>query len=171
MNEPLVNSIYLAELTQDDCRRLYRQAAAEAMSELAELSEKALQNKADQWFSEIQELQHNTHLRLGVFKGDGDVIGDVALQHIDRVTHSASLGMTIVKAENRHQGFGQLAIELLLDHAFHKLTLVRVWARTLDTNIAAKRCLEKLDFTLEGREQDQLVYGMLASEYFSRYAK
>lgn len=181
MSKSKEKGIYLAELSQANCRTLYRDAAKEVTFGLEGESDESLEDMADEWFREIQALQFNTHFRVGIFKNDDTVIGDVALQNIEREQQTASLGITIVKKENRGQGFGQRAIELIMDYGFRTLKLERLWARTLDSNIAAKGCLVKLGFNLDGKEhtecqehgesQANRLYEILAPEYFFKYSK
>ena len=66
------------------------------------------------------KLQENRDIRLGIFKNDGTVIGDVALQDIDRVNRKCSVGMGMAKIENRAKGYGRQAVMLMLNYAILK---------------------------------------------------
>lgn len=63
----------------------------------------------------------------------------------------------------------------MLEHGFNHLGLERITANTLQQNKCAQRALEKLKFTLEGRERkavyftgrkwDRLNYAILIEDY------
>lgn len=115
------------------------------------------------------------NIRLGIFLNDGTVIGDVALQGIDRRNRSCSIGIGIAKIENRSNGYGTQALNLILKYGFNNQGLERITADTLEINIPSQKLLEKLGFVLEGRERkavyfrckkfDILKYSMLLDEY------
>jgi ribosomal-protein-alanine N-acetyltransferase len=66
---------------------------------------------------------------------------------------------------------------LALEYAFCNMGLIRAEAYTQDLNISARKLLEKLGFTLEGRQRkarywggkyhDRLMYAILAEDYLN----
>lgn len=165
-------------LTREDCKTLWNEFEYDFDNPTEELNLGHSDEKADDWFTEIQKLQGNRNIRLGIFKNDGIVIGDVALQDIDRVNRKCSIGMGIAKIENRSKGYGYEAAMLMLNYGFKYLGLERITANTLDINIGAQKSLEKCGFILEGRERrsiyfnanmhDRLNYGILRDEFFAK---
>ena len=91
--------IYLAVLSREDCKKLWNDFEYDFDNPTEELNLGLSDEKATGWFEEIQELQGNRHIRLGVFKNDGTVMGDVALQDIDRVNRKCSVGLGMSKIE------------------------------------------------------------------------
>lgn len=170
--------IYLDMLTREDCKTLWNEFEYDFNNPTEELNLGHSDEKADDWFNEIQKLQGNRNIRLGIFKNDGIVIGDVALQDIDRVNRKCSIGMGIAKIENRSKGYGYEAAMLMLNYGFKYLGLERITANTLDINIGAQKSLEKCGFILEGRERssiyfnakmhDRLNYAILRDEFFAK---
>lgn len=169
--------IYLDTLSREDCRRLWCDFEYDFYNPTEELNLGLSEEKAENWFDEIQELQGNRNVRLGIFKNDNTVIGDVALQDIDRVNRKCSVGMGMAKKENRGKGYGRQAVMLMLNYGFRYLGMERITANTLDLNAGAQRLLEKCGFTLEGRERrsvymnsemhDRLNYAILKEEYLA----
>lgn len=169
------SDIYLATLSREDCKTIWNDFEYDFKNPTEELNLGHSDEKAGDWFDEIQKLQGNRHVRLGIYKNDGTVIGDVALQNIDRVNRKCSIGMGIAKLENRSKGYGQQALKLMLHYGFQYLGLERITANTLDVNIGAQRSLEKCRFVLEGKERksvylnaemhDRLNYAILKEEY------
>lgn len=167
--------IYLAALERHHCRQLFEDNEYNPEQEGEPPVLGFSMEKSDEWFEDIQQKQGRENLRLGIFLNDGTVIGDVALQDMDRVNGVCSLGMSIARIANRSKGYGREAVRLLLRHAFYELGFVRVTARTLETNTGGRLSLEKVGFTLEGVErkavychgqrQDRLNYAMLREEF------
>ncbi len=116
-------------------------------------------------------------MRLGIFLKDGTVIGDVALQNIDQKNRSCSVGIGIAKIENRANGYGREAVQLMIDYGFRYLGMERITANTLEMNIGAQKVIERCGLTLEGRERkaiylngnkyDRLCYAILKEEYYN----
>ncbi len=167
--------IYLAMLERKDCKTLWNDFEYDFDNPTEEFNIGHSDEKADDWFDDIQKLQGSRNVRLGIFLNDGTVIGDVALQDIDRVNRKCSVGIGIAKIENRSKGYGREAVKLMLDYGFKYLGMERITANTLEINKGAQKVMERLGFTLEGRERkaiylngnkyDRLCYGILKEEY------
>lgn len=168
--------IYLATMEREDCKKLWE----DFEYDFAQLTEPYIvghsSTKADGWFDEIQKSQGSIHVRLGIFLKDGTIIGDVALQDLDWKNRSCTLGYGLSKLEYRRKGYTTDAVKVILQYGFGHLGLERISANTQENNIGSQRVLEKCNFTLEGRERkanyfagkrhDNLIYGLLSSEYF-----
>ena len=102
--------IYLDTLTRENCKTLWNEYEYDFENPSEELNLGQSVEKADNWFDEIQELQGKQNIRLGIFLNDGSVIGDIALQDLDRVNRKCSIGMGIAKLCNRSRGYGQQAV-------------------------------------------------------------
>ena len=140
-------------LTREDCRALWEDFEYDFSCPAEEFRIGHAPEKADLWYDEIQRLQGERNVRLGIYKNDGTVIGDVALQDIDRVNRCCSVGMGMAKLENRGQGYGQEAVKLMLAYGFDHLGMERITANTLAINAGARRSLEKCGFVPEGTER------------------
>jgi len=169
--------IYLSVLERKDCKELWESFEYDFENPSEPLNIGHSVEKADDWFNEIQKLQGNKNVRLGIFLNDGTVIGDVALQDIDCQNRSCTIGLGLHKIENRNKGYGTEAVKLMLDYGFNHLGIERISANTLEINNFARKSLEKLGFVLEGREREAVYFGgkkydkhnyaILASEYKS----
>ena len=170
-------NIYLSTLEKEHCQKLWCDFEYDFTTKTERLNLGHSVEKADQWFDEIQKLQGNKNVRLGIFQMNNTVIGDVALQDIDWENGSCSIGMGIAKIENRNKGYGKEAVHLILNYAFYQLGLERITANTLDINISAQHSLERTGFVLEGKERkavylfgekhDKYNYGLLSDEYIN----
>ncbi|GIP38857.1 aminoglycoside N(6')-acetyltransferase [Paenibacillus sp. J31TS4] len=87
----------------------------------------------------------------------GAVVGDVALQQIDRFNRSASIRVA-VHAEERGKGYGTEAMKLMLEYGFGIANLHRIELNVYTFNEQAIRLYEKLGFHREGVQRDYLYY-------------
>ena len=169
-------NIYLALLERKDCKILWDDFEYDFDNPTEEFNIGHSDEKADVWFDEIQKQQGSRDVRLGIFLNDGIVIGDVALQDIDRINRKCSVGIGIAKISNRSKGYGKEAVKLMIDYGFKYLGMERITANTLEINIGAQKVLKSIGFVLEGCERkaiylngnkyDRLCYGILKEEYF-----
>lgn len=79
-------------------------------------------------------------------------IGEIELDHIAWRSGEAELKINIEKQFHNH-GYGTDAVRTLLNHAFNKMNLSRVYLRVYAKNCLALRCYEKSGFKKEGRLQ------------------
>jgi len=168
--------IYLAALERKDCKKICEDNEYDFDNPAETTLFGWSVENSDEWFDDIQRLlKSDVNIRVGIFLNDGTVIGDVALQGIDRANRSCSLGIGMAKIENRRKGYGTQALRLILEYAFKNQGFERITANTMEINIPAQKVLEKLGFILEGRERkaayfrgqkfDNLNYSLLADEY------
>jgi [ribosomal protein S5]-alanine N-acetyltransferase len=111
-------------------------------------------------------------------RADRALIGGVSLSNVRRgVAETASLGYWIGERFAR-QGYMTDGLKLALAFAFDRLRLHRVEAACLPHNEASRRLLLKSGFreegyakeylSIDGRWQDHLLFGLLASEWAHR---
>ena len=175
------DNIYLKMLERKDCKTLWNDYEYDFNNPTEEFNIGHSDEKAEKWFDEIQNLQGNTNVRLGIFLANDIVIGDIALQDIDRINRNCSIGIGIAKIVNRSKGYGGEAVRLMLDYGFTYLGMERIYANTLDINTGAQRMLEKNGLCLEGIERkvkylnggmhDRLHYAILKEDYYKYFVK
>jgi RimJ/RimL family protein N-acetyltransferase len=84
-------------------------------------------------------------------KDEDEPVGVISLMNISDANESAELSVIVGRPDDRHQGYGTEAIELLLGYAFEELGLNRVGLSAFDFNDEAIAAYEKLGFAVEGR--------------------
>lgn len=77
-------------------------------------------------------------------------IGTVYLRDIDKKNSKAEFGILIGDGNYRGRGFGSEATRLILNYAFGKIGLNKVFLRVLKENEAAIRSYERVGFRREG---------------------
>ncbi len=78
-------------------------------------------------------------------------IGEIELDHIAWRSGEAELKIFIHQEEFHNHGYGTKAVVALLNQAFFKMNLSRVYLRVHANNPIAIRCYEKAGFKKEGR--------------------
>jgi RimJ/RimL family protein N-acetyltransferase len=92
--------------------------------------------------------------------GPGEqVVGDIVLTEIAWRSGQAELTVRIGDRGNWGKGLGQQAVRQMLDHAFNRLGLSRVYLRVCADNLRAIKCYLKCGFRREGAIKRTLVEG------------
>jgi RimJ/RimL family protein N-acetyltransferase len=102
-------------------------------------------------------------------------IGNIALQQIHPIYHSAEFSIVIGDKDYWNKGYGKEAGKLLCDHGFERLNLHRIYCGTFDNNNAMKTLALSLGMKEEGmrkeaaftqgRYVDVIEYGMTKKDY------
>lgn len=114
----------------------------------------------------VQE-QHNAMkeqegLMLGIYKRE-QLIGMAGLQHWDHDVSMAELGFWLSK-DFLKQGIMKQTLGRLLRFGFGEMALLRVTAAFPINNIQAHKCLERLDFKVEGVLRKHIVHHGLRTD-------
>lgn len=76
-------------------------------------------------------------------------IGNVGLHQINWVYRIGEIGIIIGERKLHGKSYGSQALRLLVEHAFQRLGLIKIWARVDSKNIAAVKGFEKAGFIKE----------------------
>jgi RimJ/RimL family protein N-acetyltransferase len=112
---------------------------------------------------------------------DDRLIGFVSIENIEWNNQCGELSIGIGQSEDRGQGYGSEALELILRYAFEELNLYRVGLDVIANNERAVHTYEKIGFQVEGHKRqavyrdgvrnDRLVMGILLPEWQKRKNK
>lgn len=100
-----------------------------------------------------EELDYPTpgRCRFAIETLDGKHIGNCMYYDVDLSREEAELGVMIGERDYWNKGYGEDAVNTLLEHIFTTVKLNRLYLHTLDWNQRAQRCFQKCGFTLCGR--------------------
>jgi ribosomal-protein-serine acetyltransferase len=167
--------------------RLLEERHAEELFALLDQNRSHLQSELiwlnDQFFSAdhakeyikagLERFAANNGLRAGIWLR-GNLAGIVSLHNLIRADRKASLGYWL-GASFQGRGLVTKACHILINHAFSELKLNRLEIQCDPENDRSWKVAERLGFTKEGvlrqscwirdRFVDQVVYGLLASEW------
>jgi ribosomal-protein-alanine N-acetyltransferase len=121
-----------------------------------------------------REFRAGTLFQWGVEAAGGQLVGTCTLARLESANRRAELGFALGRAF-WGQGYIAAALPAVLEFAFGRLGLHRVFADTDPRNTPSIRALERIGFLREGllREhylvqgepQDAVVFGLLRSEW------
>ncbi|MCW2542183.1 MAG: Acetyltransferase including N-acetylase of ribosomal protein [Frankiales bacterium] len=106
---------------------------------------------------------------------DGDLIGDIGLFNLNRVSRLAEVGIGIGDRNYLGKGYGREAMALILDYGFRIQNFRKIWLETFAHNERAIRSYLAVGFVEEGRYRehswvggtyvDLVVMGLLRREW------
>jgi len=109
---------------------------------------------------------------------EGVYLGGIGLHNIDWRNRCAEVGIVIGKKEHWNRGYGTDAMMTILDLAFNRMNLHRVYLRVYEINQAAIKSYEKCSFKKEGVQReaffvdgkyvDVVFMGILEEEFRGR---
>ena len=139
------------------------------------------------WFSRLDGDPSRAYFAVFTEKQDehypvyyeGDFIGIIRMDEIDRTNRSVRIGADVVPAL-RGQGYGTRIYKALLKYCFDYMGMHRAWLLVLDTNEIGKKLYFSAGFKLEGKHReaifrngqfvDYLAMSILEDEYRERVA-
>lgn len=130
------------------------------------------QEKTEKWFDKNKD---RTDRYDAVIVADGKPCGTIGLLQIDRKNCKAEYYIAMGETSLKGKGIATRASEMILDYAFNKLELNKVYLMTETENIAAQKLFEKVGFIKEGilhediisrrKYVDRYVYGICKRDY------
>lgn len=90
---------------------------------------------------------------------DGEHVGNVVLDMIDRHAGKARLHIYLGETNARGRGVGKSAVKLALDVAFDELGLDKVWLTVHARNARAIAAYHAVGFVTEGVHREEFVLG------------
>lgn len=134
-----------------------------------------------------EESEKNTLERLAknefnfavIANETNEVIGNVGFPNIDYINRTGEVGIFIGDKNYWGNGYGQQALELLLDFGFNLLNLNNIHLKVYSYNSPAISCYKKIGFKEAGRlreakivagtKYDEIYMDILAKEFKSPY--
>ena len=105
-----------------------------------------------------------------------ELIGIASLKDINLINRSAEFGMYVGAKKLRGHGISIAVTKLILEYAFLKLGLNRVYSHMIEDNMPAWKLCERIGFKREGKLRqslfrngkfyNELIYSILRTEYY-----
>ncbi|HHT27924.1 MAG TPA: GNAT family N-acetyltransferase [Firmicutes bacterium] len=118
------------------------------------------------WLQEVQSNRLAQHFAITTV--DNQLIGDIELDHISWRSGDAELRIRIGEKSLWDKGYGTDAVLTLIDYAFTRMSLKRIYLRVYAANRRAVRCYEKAGFRKEGRLRRRSQAGDMEEVYLMR---
>lgn len=93
-------------------------------------------------------------LRLCICNKENSPVGLIDLFDFDPKNFRAGIGIVISNKENRNQGVGAEAIQLVSDYAFKVLNLHQLYANVMESNNPSLHLFRKMGFEEVGLKKD-----------------
>ncbi|MGU3473316.1 GNAT family N-acetyltransferase [Paenibacillus sp. D51F] len=105
-----------------------------------------------------KEKDASSVLLLIALRDTDELIGDIAIQDIDRNNRNAGIRIALNDKSHQGKGYGSEAMRLMLDYGFGILNLHRIELNVFAFNDRAAHVYEKLGFKREGVQREALYY-------------
>jgi diamine N-acetyltransferase len=129
------------------------------------------------WLESVALANHREKV-FAIENETGELIGSIGLHNINWVERKAELGILIGEKKYWGVGYGYRALQALLQLAFNKMNLHRVYLRVFENNTGAIRLYQRCGFLQEGLLREDhyyagqyyhtLVMGVLKQEYLDK---
>ena len=127
-----------------------------------------------EWYKKI--TNDNTRFIFAICElATNEHIGNVGLGNIDYINRHSMFNIFLVNKENRAKGIGTEVTNLILDFAFNKLNLNKVYLQTSERFREANNMYLNFGFVKEGvmrqhyysngKYEDKIIYSILKKEY------
>lgn len=139
-----VKEVHLRPLFQNDLETIVRWNNDKEVECFMDGPQPQTMDECLQWYNECQTAKN--HRLFALENSDGELLGEVELDHISWRRREAELRIRIGEKEQWGKGYGRAALISLLRMAFDNMDLVRVYLRVYKFNIRAIRCYERVGF-------------------------
>jgi diamine N-acetyltransferase len=148
--------IYLRALEPEDLDFVYQLENDENVWEISQTQTPYSRFLIRQYLDNAQQdIYEAKQLRLAICKHDTfDAIGLIDLFDFDPKNKRAGIGILIQHSENRQNGFGRQALELLIQYAFEHLQLHQLFANISTDNEASRALFTTFGFECVGIKKD-----------------
>ena len=146
------NLVYLTPMSYDDCEDFLRWRNSDFIKSFFIYRKDITLEEQKKWIREKVETGHVLQYIIWD-RNANKKIGCVYIQNIDRESKEAEFGILIGEQEYVGGGRGTESARLLIDYAFEKLNLERIYLRVLKDNDRARRSYEKVGFVLEDADE------------------
>ena len=147
--------IYLRALEPEDLDFVYHIENDTSLWELSDTQTPYSRFLIKQYLENAQQdIFEAKQLRLAICDSQDNTIGLIDVFEFDIKNKRAGIGILIQDKENRNQGYGKEALELLVDYCFQTLHLHQVYANISENNSASLKLFKNNGFEIIGLKKD-----------------
>ncbi|WP_046469595.1 GNAT family N-acetyltransferase [Allosalinactinospora lopnorensis] len=107
----------------------------------------------------VTRAEQDDRLDLAIIEQPGGrFVGELSLHEFDPANESAAYRIALSAIEFTGQGLGKEATRLILEYAFDRIGLHRVWLHVYAFNMRAIAVYRACGFTVEGRMRESLLW-------------
>ncbi|MEO8772958.1 MAG: GNAT family protein [Gelidibacter sp.] len=147
--------IYLRALEPEDLSFLFNIENDETVWELSHTQAPYSQYILKQYLENAhQDIFEAKQLRLVISNYDNKALGMIDLFDFDFKNSRAGVGILVQELENRQQGYGKEALQLLINYSFTHLNLHQLYCNIAEDNPASINLFVKQGFEKVGVKKD-----------------
>lgn len=147
--------IYLRALEPEDLSFLYKIENDETLWELSHTQAPYSQYILKQYLENAhQDIFEAKQLRLVISDYEHNAMGLIDLFDFDFKNRRAGVGILVYEPEDRQQGYGSEALQLLIDYSFSHLNLHQLYCNIAEDNPSSIKLFETLGFEKVGVKKD-----------------
>ena len=147
--------VYLRALEPEDLDFVYHIENDTSLWELSDTQTPYSRFLIKQYLENAQQdIFEAKQLRLAICDSQDNTIGLIDVFEFDIKNKRAGIGILIQDKENRNQGYGKEALELLVDYCFQTLHLHQVYANISENNSASLKLFKNNGFEIIGLKKD-----------------
>lgn len=148
-------NIFLRAITYADADQIIKWRNKESVRKNFIYQDDFTKESQENWMK--NQIEPGKSVQMIIFsKVQNRPVGSVYLRDIDWKNKKAEYGIFIGEDDARGCGYGTEAALLMLDYAFKRLGIHKVYLRVLKENIAAQRSYEKAVFEKEAEFKDDV---------------
>lgn len=145
--------VYLRPLETDDATQLQRWINDPEVSRYLSVYRPMKLEDEQQFIERANAGGENLSFGVALRQSD-ELLGTAGLQRIDWKNRSAGFGISLGVPGEWGKGYGTEATRLVVQIAFERLNLHRVWLVVYEFNERGRRCYERAGFKREGLMRD-----------------
>ena len=171
------NTIHLRALEPEDLEFVYAIENDESVWEFSNTQTPYSKFLIKQYLENAhQDIYEAKQLRLAICNFNDDAaIGLIDIFEFDPKNNRAGIGILIKDSENRSQGVGTEALDLLIKYTFRNLNLHQLYANIASENEASIRLFTKFGFVnigikkewnlVNGKYKDESIYQLINNKF------
>ncbi|WP_430615380.1 GNAT family N-acetyltransferase [Flavobacterium sp. JP2137] len=150
------NLVYLRALEPEDLEFIYQLENQENLWEVSNTQTPYSRFLIHQYLENAhQDIYESKQLRMVICSNSSAApLGLIDLFDFDPKNQRAGIGIVINNPENRLQGVGSEALELLINYAFYHLQLHQLYANISTDNLPSERLFTKFGFSCVGIKKE-----------------
>jgi ribosomal-protein-alanine N-acetyltransferase len=153
--------LFLRELLPEDAEEIFRLRTDESVNKYVDRAKAITIDDAHNFIQMVQSNAAKDEAIMWALTliGEAKLIGTIVYWHIEWENCKAEIGYEMLP-EYQGKGLMTEAVKKVIEFGFEELKFKTVTAEPKENNERSIRLLEKLDFKLDGRDGEYLVYSI-----------
>lgn len=149
------NKIYLRAMEPSDVDFLYSVENDPSNWRISQTMAPFSRHVLSEFANSTQDIHAHKQMRFIICENETErAVGTIDLFDYDAINLRAGIGVLIQRTDDRSKGFGEEALNLMLNFGFNQLLLHSLYCNILEDNVVSINLFEKLGFEKIGLKKD-----------------